>query len=502
MAEFSWGPVEDPRAAARARRKRMSRGRRILIRVLQTLGILTILSMISACAVVFVGYQTTDRPDPNADFETATTFVYYNDGKAELGTFAVQNRQPIAFDEMPETMKQAVVSAENRTFWEDKGISFRGMFRAAWTIARGGELQGGSTITQQYIKILYLTSDRTLTRKFRELFLAYKINKQMTKEEILAGYLNTIYFGHGAYGLQAASQAYFKLDAEQLNAQQAAFLTTVINNPSLYDPSEEQNADRILKRYRYVLWSMGEAGHLTQTQVVAYSQQLPEFPKVKINERYGGPKGFLLKMVERELSAAGFDESQISGGGLKITTTFDKQAQNAAVEAAQSHTRQAADAVDRKARNLHAAIASVDVNTGEVLALYGGPDYVENSRNWATTPRPTASTFKAYALAAGLEDGFSLNSTFNGNTFTPPGDSKTIRNEYSHQYGSAVTLTRATADSINTAFVDMVGQMGQGESMAPTWSARASRPGADAPARPPAAAAAGRSGSGSRSRAR
>ena len=115
-------------------------------------------------------------------------------------------------------MKQAVVAAENRTFWNDKGISLRGMIRAAWTIARGGELQGGSTITQQYIKILYLTSDRTLTRKFRELFLAYKINKEMSKEEILAGYLNTIYFGHGAYGLQAASQAYFKDDAKDLNA--------------------------------------------------------------------------------------------------------------------------------------------------------------------------------------------------------------------------------------------------------------------------------------------
>ena len=463
MADPHWGPVDKQPQAVRARRKRPSRRRRVLRGVLQTLGILTVLGLLSACAVVFVGYQTTHRPDPNADFETATTFVYYNDGKAELGTFAVQNRQPITFDEMPETMKQAVVAAENRTFWEDKGISLRGMVRAAWTIARGGELQGGSTITQQYIKILYLTSDKTLTRKFRELFLAYKINKEMTKEDILAGYLNTIYFGHGAYGLQAAAQAYFKEDAKDLDVQQAAFLTTVINNPSLYDPSEEENTERILERYRYVLSSMGEAGHLTPQQVADDSAKLPKFPKVKSNERYGGPKGFLLKMVERELSAAGFDESRISGGGLKITTTFDKQAQKAAVESAQSFTKQAADAVDRKARNLHAAIASVDVNTGEVLALYGGPDYVENSRNWATTPRPTASTFKAYALAAGLKDGFSLNSTFNGNTFTPPGDSKTIRNEYSHQYGPAVTLTTATANSINTAFVDMVGQMNRGE---------------------------------------
>ena len=164
-------------------------------------------------------------------------------------------------------------------------------------------------------------------------------------------------------------------------------------------------------------------------------------------------------MVERELGQAGFDSSQVSGGGLEITTTFDKDAQDAAVEAAQKYTKEAANAVDRKASKLHAAVASVDVGSGEVLALYGGPDYVENSRNWATTARPTASTFKTYALAAGLKAGNSLNSTFNGNTFTPPGDSSTIRNEYSYQYGSAVTLTRATALSINTAFVDMVSQM-------------------------------------------
>ena len=161
-------------------------------------------------------------------------------------------------------------------------------------------------------------------------------------------------------------------------------------------------------------------------------------------------------MVERELTKAGFESSQISGGGLKVITTFDKKAQDAAVAAAQKYTRESAKAADEKASNLHAAVASVDVDSGEVLALYGGPDYVKNSRNWATTPRPTASTFKTYALAAGLEDGYSLYSRFNGNTFTPPGDSTPVRNEFSNQYGSAVPLLRATAQSINTAFVDLV----------------------------------------------
>ncbi|HEX6757849.1 MAG TPA: transglycosylase domain-containing protein [Propionibacteriaceae bacterium] len=461
MADPYWGPVEERPQGTRARPQRKP-GRRWLRRIFITLGALTLLGLVSATAVVVIGYTTTTRPDANADFNTVTTFVYYNDGKSELGNFAIQNRTPLTFDKMPETMKQATVAAENRTFWTDKGISIRGMVRAAWTIARGGDVQGGSTITQQYIKILYLNSDRTLTRKFRELFLAYKINKEMTKEDILAGYLNTIYFGHGAYGVQAASKEYFGIDAKKLTVPQAAFLATVVNNPSMYDPSDEDDHSRILSRYRYVLHSMAEMGNITPIQEAAFAQKLPKFPKTPANQRYGGPKGFLMKMVERELEAAGFDSSQISGGGLKITTTFDKDAQQAAVESSQKFTKQSARAAGRKASKLHAALASVDVNSGEVIALYGGPDFVKNSRNWATTPRPTASTFKTYALAAGLEDGFSLLDTFNGNTWTPPGDKNPVRNEFSYQYGPKVDLIKATKDSINTAFVDLTSQMSNG----------------------------------------
>jgi membrane peptidoglycan carboxypeptidase len=462
MADPHWGPVDWRPQGTDARQKTTKSGRRWVRGILLTIGGLTILGMISAMAVVVYGYSTTKLPAANAEFNTATTFVYYNDGKSELGNFAIQNRTPLSFAKMPETIKQASVAAENRTFWTDKGISIRGMIRAAWKIARGQDVQGGSTITQQYIKILYLNSERTMKRKFRELFLAYKISKKMSKEDILAGYLNTIYFGHGAYGVQAASKEYFDIDAKRLSVPQAAFLATVVNNPSMYDPEDKDNNPRILSRYRYVINSMAEMNFITPAQATTYSQKLPKFPKVPANQRYGGPKGFLMKMVERELGAAGFDSSQISGGGLKIITTFDKDAQQAAVESAQKYTKQSARAVGRKSSKLHAAIASVDVNSGEVIALYGGPDFVKNSRNWATTPRPTASTFKTYALAAGLKDGYSLLNRFSGNTFTPPGESKPVRNEFSHQYGQSVDLITATKDSINTAFVDLTSQMDNG----------------------------------------
>ncbi len=462
MVDPQWGPVAK-RPVDASKKKSRTRGQRWARRIVTTLVTLLLLGLVSGTAVVAIGYATTDLPDANADFETATTFVYYNDGKAELGSFAIQNRQPLTFDEMPASIKDAVVAAENRTFWTDRGVSLRGMARAAYTIARGGSLQGGSTITQQYIKIKYLYSAQTATRKFKELFLAYKINQQLSKEQILEGYLNTIYFGHGAYGLQAASQAFFDEDAKDLTVPQAAVLASVINNPTAFDPSESDNRARLLERYVYVLQSMVETGVITQAKADGYARKLPKFPDVPTNERYGGPKGFLLKMVERELGDAGFTPEQINGGGLKITTTFDKGAQNAAVKAAQGITKQAADASGQKASDLHAAIASVDVNTGEVLALYGGPNYVKNSRNWATTPRPTASTFKTYALAAGLENGESLRSLFHGSSFYLPGDPIVVRNEYSQSYGYQTSLLNATTYSINTAFVDLVTSLSDGK---------------------------------------
>jgi membrane peptidoglycan carboxypeptidase len=463
MVEPHWGPVQPHPQQISARPGEVS-GRTWLIRISIAIGTLALLGFFGFSTMLFVGYAATKAPEPNAEFRTATTFVYYSDGKTELGSFAIQNRQPITLKQMPDNIKDAVVAAENRSFWTDQGVSFRGMARAGWMILHGGTVQGGSTITQQYIKILYLNSEQTLSRKFREVFLAYKINKQLSKEQILEGYLNTIYFGHGAYGIQAASKAYFDKDAKELTVPQAAFLAAVINNPTALDPADEDNLPRLIERYSYVLRSMADTGAITPEQAAKYSAKLPKFPDVPVNERYGGPKGFLLKMVERELATANIDASQVRGGGLKIVTTFDKNAQDAAVDAAQKYTKEAAKASGQRSSKLHAAIASVDVGSGEVIALYGGPDFVKNSRNWATTARPTASSFKTYAVAAGLKDGFSLLSRFNGNTFVPPGESTPVRNEYSHQYGPSVTLTKATADSINTAFVDLTTKMEDGPS--------------------------------------
>ena len=438
-----------------------SRARKIWGRIGISALILFLVVGLTGMGTFFYLYSTTDLPDPNEDFTTNTTFIYYNDGRNELGSLAVQNRQTLEYSAMPQVMKDAAVAAENRTFWKDPGFSITGIARGAFSIATGGEVQGGSTITQQYIKIYYLNSEQTLSRKVRELMLAIKMGRELPKEEILQGYLNTIYFGRGAYGIQAAAKSYFLKDAAELTMSEAAALAAILNNPAGFNPSGgQEKVDALEGRYQYVLGGLLEMDAISQAEHDEAAKSLPEFPDIPVNDRYGGPKGFLIKMVEDELAEQGFDESKIAGGGLKITTTLDKKLQTSANEIAAEYTQKAAeDARDpQNPDDLHVAISSVDTTTGGILALHGGPDYVENNRNWARTKRPAASTFKAFAVVAGMRNDFSLKSVLKGDTFTPRGDSKTIRNEFSNQYGP-VTLRRSVAESINTAFVDMTEQI-------------------------------------------
>lgn len=445
----------------KAKRGKKSTARKVWGRIGLTALVAFVVLGLAGLGSFFFLYSTTDLPDPNEDFTTNTTFIYYNDGRNQLGSLAVQNRVTLDYAAMPQIMKDAVVAAENRTFFTDPGFSATGIARGALSIAGGGEVQGGSTITQQYIKILYLDSERTLSRKVRELMLAIKMGREVSKEEILEGYLNTIYFGRGAYGIQAAAKSYFLKEAADLSVSEAAALAAILNNPAGFNPSGgPEKLDALQGRYEYVLDGLLEMGAITAAESDEAAKSLPEFPEVPVNDRYGGPKGFLIKMVEDELASEGFDPAQIAGGGWKITTTLDKNMQASAQSVAAEYTAEAAENASepQDPADLHAAISSVDTTTGGILALYGGPDYVKNSRNWSTTKRPAASTFKAFAAVAGMRENFSLKSVLKGNTFQPRGDSKTIRNEFSYQYGP-VTLRRAIAESINTAFVDMIEQI-------------------------------------------
>jgi membrane peptidoglycan carboxypeptidase len=410
-------------------------------------------------AMFYVAYRATDIPSENAAFQAQTTNVYYAGGKTKIGRFATQNRESIPLADMPKVMQDAVVAAEDRTFWTNKGIDPKGIIRAAFSNAKGGATQGASTITQQYVKILYLSQERTLKRKIKEAFLSLKIQKKKSKSEILEGYLNTIYFGRGAYGVEAASNAYFGISAKDLNASQSAMLAAVLNSPNYLSPDRsDASREALLRRYDYVVSGMAKMGAITQSQAAEIAGRLPKVKKPSTSDQYGGQRGFMLSMVKNELIRLGFDEAQIDGGGLRVTTTFTKKAMDAA--------KAAVDEVAPKGvSKLHTAVASVDVETGGVLGFYSGQDYLKSQINWATTALPPGSAFKPFAVAAGIKDGFSLKDTFDGNSPYEFPDGSTVVNEgegTGEDFGSHISLTTATEKSVNTAFVDMTESMDNG----------------------------------------
>ncbi len=425
-----------------------------------------VLSVTAVGAFIYV-YQTTDIPDPNKDFETQTSFVYYSDGESEVGSYATQNRESITLDEMPDTVQDAVVAAENRSFWTDKGIDPRGIVRAAFSNASGNSTQGASTITQQYVKILYLSQERSYQRKIKEAVLSLKLQRTKSKSEILQGYLNTIYFGRGAYGVQAASQAYFDKDAKDLTLRESAVLASVLNNPTNFDPANGKDSKKALKeRYDYVLDGMAEAGNITAAQAEKAKKRLPKFPVIEAESRYGGQKGHMLTMVRNELHTLGFKDEEIDGGGLRITTTFTRKAMAAA---AAGVAEQRPEGFSDK--YLHVAVASVEPGTGALRGFYGGQDYLDSQINWAVTGGSVGSTFKPFAVAAALKDNFSLKDTFDGNSpfyYNEEGTGDRVRNEglgsdgLGTDYGSSVSLLEGLEKSINTVFADLTVSMPDG----------------------------------------
>jgi membrane peptidoglycan carboxypeptidase len=426
------------------------------LRVFGWLMALFFLGVIGAAAAFFIGYQTTKIPEANKDFATNTTTVYYSDGKHVLGTFYQQNRQSVPLAQIPKTVQDAVIAAEDRTFWTNPGISPSSMARAAYNIARGQQLQGGSTITQQYVKVMYLTQERTFSRKLSELFIATKLSRSQDKKSTLEGYLNTIYFGQGAYGIAAAGDAYFSQpDPRKLSVQQAALLATVLNNPTRFNPTDPANKSVVMDRYRYVLDGMRQIGTISDAQYKTYSAALPKLNPKNQGNKYQGTKGFLLDMARRELEKI-VPADQVSGGGLTVTTTFDWGRQIQAVRAGTgTHPT--------KTKDLHIGLASVKPGTGRLVAMYGGPDFLKSQLNWATLRARPGSSFKPFAVAAALKDGKNLNDVFQGDSPILVQGQK-LRNEFNKDYGQ-VDLLKATEESINTAFYDLVDkQMDHGPS--------------------------------------
>lgn len=436
-------PAQKPRSSRGTAPTASRRGwlLRIIIGVLLLIGI--------GIGAATIAVATTDVPSPNEVSSSEATIVYWADGTTELGRLGEATRRSVPLASVPIEVQNAVLAAEDRTFYEHGGISPLGLGRAIWNNVRGGSTQGGSTITQQYAKNAYLSQDRSWDRKFREALLAFKLETVVSKSQILEDYLNTIYFGRGAYGIEAASIAYFGKPVTELTTSEGAVLASIIKSPSGLSP--EENLPALKGRWDYVVDAMVEQGWLTPTKQAEAS--FPEIAKAKAGNRLGGQTGFLLNAVTTELAALGFDETEIQRGGLRITSTFERKAQRAATAAVKQ------EGPSSNTAGLRIGLAAIRPGTGRVIAMYGGKDFVDDQINNATRRFAQAgSTFKPFALAAAVEAGTPLSSMWNGDS---PATIKgyTLNNYGDKSYGK-VSMLQATEKSINTAYVEVESDIG------------------------------------------
>ena len=396
-------------------------------------------------------YFTVSIPDPNAYVNSQSTIIQYADG-TEIGRVGSENRTVVTLAEIPLTVRHAVMAAEDRNFYNNRAFSPTGIARAIWNNIRGGSLQGGSTITQQYAKTAFLTPERSVQRKIKELVIAIKLENQFSKDQILENYLNTIYFGRGSYGVQTASQVYFGTTVDKLTVSQAAVLASILRSPGLYDPGfKKENLPRLEKRFTYVLNGMVDAKWLTKEQ--AAKAKFPVINPRVTSGALAGPKGYVISWVEHELNTLGFTDEQLLVGGYIIKTTLVKDAQEAAVAAVNQ------EAPAKAPDNLHIGLVSIKPGTGEILAMYGGKDYLKYQFNAATQGIASGgSSFKPFALVAALESGIPLTSVWNGDSPKVYDDGigrPYVVNNYGGETWGNISLLKATEHSVNTIYVPL-----------------------------------------------
>ena len=408
-----------------------------------------LLGVLSLIGAFMWAYNTIKVPKPSEFALAQSSTVYYADGSTEMGKFAEIDRVSVDASTLPDYVGNSVVASEDRSFYSNQGVDPKGIARALVNNLRGGDTQGASTLTQQYVKNYYVDTTSSYSGKFKQAIMAIKIDREKSKKDILGDYLNTVYFGRGSYGIEAASKAFFDKSAKDLSPSETALLAGILPSPSAWDPAE--NPEKAQERWSRVLQFMADDGYITQEQYNTAKQAgMPHTIEPQTKQVYAGSNGYLLQMVRTELQdKAGLSPEQIDTGGFKIVTTINNKDQVAAARIMEDKQR-----FGGASPNLRKALVSIDPTTGGLLALYGGEDYLTSQVNTATDAIAQAgSTFKPFALVAALENGWALESTY------PATSPMTIEGHEFQNFKNvslkSASLTQATEQSLNTPYLQL-----------------------------------------------
>lgn len=390
-----------------------------------------------------------DLPEPGTapKGRDQTTVLLDRNGEELAKLFAEQNRTDKKLEEIPIALRQAVIATEDERFYEHAGVDPWSIGRALVTDVMKGEVkQGGSTITQQYVKNAFVTPERTLKRKIMEALLAYRLEKDFEKDEILQLYLNTIYFGHGAYGIESAAQVYFGNHVGDVTLAECAMLAGVIKSPGRFSPYLDPVAAK--ERRSVVLRQMASQGYITEEQRATADAE--EFALVGLKPSSSGVAPYFVEYVKSQLTEE-YGSEVVFRGGLRVQTTLDIRMQNAAEQAIAESLNQEGDP--------SAALVALDPKTGAILAMVGGRDFATQQYNVAAQGRrQPGSAFKPFVLATALATDVSPEQTFESGprTFALPNGQKWEVTGASGGRKGPMRLREATEKSVNSVYAQLI----------------------------------------------
>jgi len=444
-------------------------------------------TVVAILAAALFSVPNAALPEETLDARPRITRLYAADGSAIAALRGFETFIPVEMEDLPRSLKDAVVAVEDERFYSHRGVDTRGVLRALWTNAMQGRVvQGASTITQQYVKQAYMGDrDRSLATKAREVVLATRVEEQLSKDEILHRYLSTVYFGGGAYGVGAAAQSYFRKPVSELTVSESALLAAVIPAPSRLNPRSNPGAAEL--RRRLVLHRMQDQGRIDEVELRAALGQTvmmatdapPDAPATAVYPRPEDPgkHRFFVDYVQRYLIDR-YGATRVFNEGLRVETTLDPHLQSLAEATVD-------DALAGTGPPLEMSLVSVDPTTGFVRALVAGRDFDRSQVNLALgncegvepagdrepmcvdgggSGRQPGSAFKPFVLARALEEGMSLNKTYRApSRYSFPGCGSgsgcTVRNAGGRGYGR-LSLSEATAGSVNTVFAQLIREVG------------------------------------------